>query len=68
MKSPKNTGTVAVAMIEKFHVEKVSHSVVVPSSYVTVSVSYPLSITEKRMDDTSSGLNGKKVLEYSPPQ
>jgi hypothetical protein len=34
MKSPKNTGTVAVAVIEKFLIDKVSYSVVVPSSKV----------------------------------
>jgi hypothetical protein len=62
MKSPKDTGTVAVAVTVKFIVVMVSYSVVVPSSKVKRSVTQPLLINEKRMDETSSGLNGMKVL------
>jgi hypothetical protein len=62
MKSPKDTGTVAVAVTVKFIIVMVSNSVVVPSSNVRRSVIHPLSINVKRMDETSSGLKGMKVL------
>jgi hypothetical protein len=62
MKSPKDTGTVAVAVTVKFILVMVPYSVVVSCSNVRRSVIHPLSINEKRMDETSSGLKGMKVL------